>query len=81
MHKILDVGGLTLGAVVSDIKGVSASAMVVGKPMNELLGMARGSLKNKREDLAASLEGDLSPRWIKALKKIGKLPTAKPIGN
>ena len=74
MHKILDDGGLKLGAVVSDIKGVSARAMVAGlvagKPMNELLGMARGSLKNKREDLAASLEGDLSPRHLFILTEL-----------
>ncbi|WP_269144424.1 hypothetical protein [Methylicorpusculum oleiharenae] len=40
---------------MSDIKGVTASAMVAGL-----------------------VAGDHSPRWIKALKKIGKLPTAKP---
>jgi transposase len=74
MHKILDDGGIKLGAVVSDIKGVSARAMVAGlvagKPISELLGMARGSLKNKREDLAASLEGDLSPRHLFILTEL-----------
>jgi transposase len=74
MHKILDDGGIKLGAVVSDIKGVSARAMVsglvAGKPISELLGMARGSLKNKREDLAASLEGDLSPRHLFVLTEL-----------
>lgn len=68
MHKTLDDGGVKLGAVVSDIKGVSARAMVTGliqgKPMSEMLNMARGSLKNKREELAASLDGDLSARHL-----------------
>jgi transposase len=74
MHKTLDDGGIKLGAVVSDIKGVSARAMVKGliegKPVNEMLGMARGSLKNKREELAASLDGDLSPRHLFILAEL-----------
>ena len=74
MHKMLDDGGIKLGAVVSDIKGVSARAMVEGlvegKPMHEILSMARGSLKNKREDLAASLDGDLSSRHLFILAEL-----------
>jgi len=74
MHKILDDAGIKLGAVVSDINGVSARAMVAGlvagKPISEMLGMARGSLKNKREELAASLEGDLSPRHVFILSEL-----------
>ena len=74
MQKILDDGGIKLGAVVSDIKSVSARAMVsglvAGKPISELLGMARGSLKNKREDLAAPLEVDLSPRHLFILTEL-----------
>jgi transposase len=74
MHKILDDGGIKLGAVVSDIKGVSARAMVAGlvagKPISEMLDMARGSLKSKREDLAASLDGDLSSRHLFALSEL-----------
>jgi transposase len=46
------------------------SGLVAGKPISELLGMARGSLKNKREDLAASLEGDLSPRHLFILTEL-----------
>jgi transposase len=49
MHKVLDDAGIKLGAVVSDIKGVSARAMVAGlvagKSISEMLDMARGSLK------------------------------------
>lgn len=74
MHKILDDGGVKLGAVVSDINGVSARAMVAGlvegKPLAEMLDMARGSLKNKRDDLAASLDGDLSPRHLFVLRQL-----------
>ena len=74
MHKILDDGGVKLGAVVSDINGVSARAMVAGlvdgKSLKEMLNMARGSLKNKQEDLAASLDGDLSPRHLFVLRQL-----------
>ncbi len=60
--------GIKLGAVVSDIKDVSAREMVTeliaGKTIDDLLDMARGSLKSRRDDLAASLEGDLSPRHL-----------------
>ncbi len=68
LHKILDDGGIKLGGVVSDINGVSARAMVAGlidgKPIGELLDMARGALKLKREDLQAALDGDLTKRHM-----------------
>ena len=68
LHKILDDGGIKLGGVVSDINGVSARAMVAGliegKPISELLDMARGALKLKREDLQAALDGDLTKRHM-----------------
>jgi transposase len=66
LHKVLDDGGIKLGGVVSDINGVSAramvSALIEGKPIEHLLGLARGKLQQKREDLSASLQGDLSAR-------------------
>jgi transposase len=66
LHKILDDGGIKLGGVVSDINGVSAREMVAGlldgAGIDELLDMARGALKLKRDDLQAALDGDLSPR-------------------
>ena len=66
LHKILDDAGIKLGAVVSDINGVSAREMVAGliagDDIHTLPGLARGSLKRKREELQASLEGDLSAR-------------------
>ena len=74
LHKTLDDAGIKLGAVVSDIKGVSAREMVAGliagKTIDDLLDMARGSLKSKRDDLAASLEGDLSPRHLFILAEL-----------
>ena len=64
LHKVLDDAGIKLGGVVSDINGVSATAMIKGliegQPIASLLGLARGALKLKREDLQAALDGDLS---------------------
>jgi transposase len=74
LHKILDDGGIKLGGVVSDINGVSARAMVTGliegKSISELLDMARGALKLKREDLQAALDGDLTQRHMFVLKHL-----------
>lgn len=66
LHKILDDGGIKLGAVVSDIQGVSARAMVDGliggAGIDMLLDMARGKLK--RDELQEALDGDLSARHL-----------------
>jgi len=74
LHKILDDAGIKLGAVVSDINGVSARAMVAGliagRDIAELLGLARGSLKRRHEELQAALEGDLSARHLFVLGHI-----------
>jgi transposase len=74
LHKVLDDGGIKLGGVVSDINGVSARAMVgaliKGQPVEQMLDLARGSLKRKREALGASLEGDLSARHLFVLGHI-----------
>jgi transposase len=74
MHKVLDDAGIKLGAVVSDIKGVSAREMVAGliegKPIEALLNMARGQLKHKRKELADSLDGELSERHLFVLHEI-----------
>ena len=68
LHKVLDDGGIKLGGVVSDINGVSAramvSALIEGRPIEHILGLARGKLKQKSEELGASLEGDLSTRHL-----------------
>ena len=74
LHKTLDDGGIKLGAVVSDIGGVSAREMVAGliagQSLDVLLGHARGALKNKTEALAASLDGELTGRHLFVLKHI-----------
>ncbi len=74
LHKILDDGGIKLGGVVSDMDGVSARAMVgaliTGQPIEQMLDLARGKLKQKREDLRASLDGDLSARHLFVLGHI-----------
>ena len=74
LHKLLDDGGIKLGGVVSDINGVSAREMVAGliegQAIDELLGMARGALKLKREDLQAALDGDLTQRHLFVLRHL-----------
>ena len=74
LHKVLDDAGIKLGGVVSDINGVSARAMVSGliegKPVEQLLALAHGNMKSKREDLLASLQGDLSARHLFVLGHI-----------
>jgi transposase len=74
LHKILDDAGIKLGAVVSDIDGVSARAMVEGliegQPVESLLDLAKGTLRGKRDELGLSLEGELSPRHRFVLAQI-----------
>ena len=74
LHKVLDDAGIKLGGVVSDINGVSARAMVAGllqgMPALQLVELAHGKLQQKREDLLASLQGDLSARHLFVLGHI-----------
>ena len=74
LHKTLDDAGIRLGNVVSDITGVTATeiiaGLVEGKPMSELLACTRGSLKKKKDELQAELEGELSARHLFLLKKL-----------
>jgi transposase len=74
LHKILDDGGIKLGGVVSDIDGVSAramvSALIAQQPIEHMLGLARGKLRQKHADLRASLDGDLSARHLFVLGHI-----------
>lgn len=74
MHKVLDDAGIRLGGVVSDLQGVSARAMLKGLlegvPVSQLPALARGRLRGKQEDLAASLEGDLSARHRLVLQEL-----------
>ena len=74
LHKILDDAGIKLGAIVADIDGVSARAMVegliAGKPIGQLADLAKGVMRHKREALALSLEGDLTARHRLVLEHI-----------
>ena len=74
LHKMLDDAGIKLGAVVADIHGVSARAMVrgliEGQPLAVLLSHARGALKRKTEELTASLDGELSERPLFVLRHL-----------
>jgi len=75
LHKILESAGIKLGAVVSDIDGVSAREMIAAiikesHTLEEIVQMARGRLKMKEDDLAKSLKGRISDRHRFLLKKI-----------
>lgn len=69
LHKLLDDAGIKLGGLVADLHGKAASALVdgliAGLAPGELIQLS-GRLKAPREDLLASLEGDLSARhrWV-----------------
>ena len=43
------------------------SALIEGRPIEHILSLARGKLKQKSEELGASLEGDLSTRHLLVL--------------
>lgn len=74
LHKVLDDAGIKLGAVVSDIDGVSARAMIEGliegQPIEQLLDRAKGALRAKRDTLEPALEGELSSRHRFVLEQI-----------
>jgi len=74
LHKILDDAGIKLGAVVADIDGVSARAMVegliAGHPIEQLADLAKGVMRHKREVLELSLEGELTARHRFVLEHI-----------
>lgn len=64
LHKTLDDAGIRLGAVVSDIGGVSASAiidgLIEGKALSELMGCVHGRMKDKMPEIMDSIEGAIS---------------------
>lgn len=75
LHKILESGGVKLGAVVSDIDGVSAGEMIAATinqthTHEEIVKMARGRLRAKEVELLRSLNGRLSDRHRFLLKSI-----------
>jgi transposase len=66
VEGLLEQGGIKLTAVVTDLFGVSGWAMLEGigrgdTTIEELLGEARGALRNKKTQLAAALSGKLTP--------------------
>lgn len=66
LQKVLEDANIKLGNVVSDIKGVSASAMlralIAGNTDPEILAdLAKGRMREKREQLIQALTGRLKP--------------------
>jgi transposase len=66
MQKVLEWANLKLSAVVTDITGVSARAMLTAlvggqTDVSALVGLAKGSLRTKREALEQALRGTLQP--------------------
>jgi len=74
LHKILDDAGIRLGAVVSDINGVSAQAiidgLICGQSPDQLMEHVRGRLKVKIPELLESVKGTISQRHILLLRQI-----------
>ena len=74
LHKLLDDAGIKLGAVVADIDGVSARAMIEGliegQPVEQLAGLAQGAMKKKHAVLVEALAGELSLRHRLVLRHI-----------
>ena len=74
LHKMLDDAGIKLGAVVSDIDGVSARAMIEGLidgvPIEQLPELAKGTLRRKKDTLEHALDGDLSSRHRFVLQQL-----------
>lgn len=73
LHKLLDDAGIKLGGLVADINGKAAKAIVDGLidglPASELIKLT-GRLRASKEDLLASLDGDLSPRHTMLLREL-----------
>jgi transposase len=74
LHKVLDDAGIKLGAVVSDIGGVSAQAILEGllggEEPSALIELAKGRLRGKREELRLALDGELSARHLFVLQSL-----------
>lgn len=71
LHKLLEMGGIKLSSVASDILGVSGRAMLAALSAGQddpraLAQLARGQLRAKALDLEAALRGVLSAtdRWL-----------------
>jgi transposase len=71
IHKVLEQGNIKLSSVASDVMGVSGRAMLRAliegqSDATQLAELARGRLRQKRAQLAESLDGQLSQhqRWL-----------------
>lgn len=73
LHKLLDDAGIKLGGLVADINGKAAKdivdGLIDGRPPAELIKLS-GRLRAPKEDLLASLDGDLSPRHTMLLTEL-----------
>ena len=74
LHKVLDDAGIRLGAVVSDINGVSAckiiDGLIDGESPLQLMKYVKGTLKGKIPVLMESLEGTISESHLFLLRLI-----------
>jgi transposase len=73
MHKLLDDAGIKLGGLVADINGKAAQAiingLIEGQPIGELIKLS-GRLRAPKDDILASLDGDLSARHTMLLREL-----------
>jgi len=72
-QKVLEASGIKIGSVVSDVFGMTGTAILGELARNNtnpqaLAELARGSLKNKREEIQRSLEGTFSAHDARLLK-------------
>ncbi len=75
IHKVLEDANLKLGSVVSDITGMTGSAilnaLIHGQEDPERLAdLAHGSLRKKREQLIAALQGQLKAHHLVLLQEL-----------
>jgi len=63
LHKILDAGGVRLGAIVSEISGVSSqiiiNGLINGEDIERLISQVKGMLKRKKDQLRQVLHHPL----------------------
>ena len=66
VQKVLESANIKLASVATDVMGVSARAMLAAiiegeATPDEMAGLSRGKLKDKREELVKALEGRVQP--------------------
>lgn len=66
LQKVLESGNIKLASVASDIMGISSrailAAIIVGEDSpEEMAELAKGRMRNKREELTKALEGRVKP--------------------